>query len=468
MARIWETTLNTLLAVLVLTSLALSSIIWFPPEQWKTARLAEPQVNSGPVAGGGTMPDILRPERIYLQTKGNKVALLSPGSPEYSQLWRSVRDVLSDIRPAMLSAQVTEGEAVPGEAVQGEAVQGDSITLVLPLAQELRDWADYWGWGSLGVLNPRSMVDRLTLFLGPKPALSLTGPTGREYRIGPLPEREQKRLQDIVARMDVGLFARYRPLKLPKDSPTRIQTGILVPEVTTMKSARIELRKPDQNMEEARYFPDLSVVRKIDERDAQSFTDGQRLLKFSKSGVLEFWSVPPPGFPPDLARARNATKDWVDTHGGWPHELVLTRFRQQTGKSTMVFEIRSNGPFPVESADGAAQVEVVSADRNDPVGDRVTRFRRFPDITAIVFMEAVPAVPLISPEQALQTAAQELPDVMQDLVRELHLAYLVESSGRELELGWSLEPVWVIQMGDLPVYVPADPRSGKKPRVALL
>lgn len=452
MKRAREFVLNGLLAVLVLLSLVLSSFIWFPPDQWRNTHPSEPRLNPTPISGEGSMPDIFRPERIYVRTKENQVAMFGAGSEDYRHVWNDVRWFLSSIHMGGLPPLLTDAE--PHAT--------GSITLVLPVALELREWADYWGWSVSGLLNPRTSVDQVTLYVGETPWMSLTGPTGWEYRVGPLPEKDAKQLQEVIGKVAPELFVKSRPLTLPKDTTLQVLPGVLVPDVSTMKLAEVSFRKPDQNAEEARYFPDLSVVRKIDERDAQSFTDGQRLLKLNKNGILEFWSVPAPGAPPELNRAMGAAKEFVDAHGGWPQDLVLSRYRQQPGKgTTLIFELRKAGPFPVESVDGAAWVEVVTGDRNDPGTDRISRFRRFPDITSIKF--SGPAISIISPEQALKNAQKSLPQIMQDFIREIHLAYLISATSQDLEQAWSLEPVWVIEVGENPVYVSALINSTKMP-----
>ncbi|MFO7274849.1 MAG: hypothetical protein DIU55_008275, partial [Bacillota bacterium] len=62
--RAREALLNLLLAVLVLTSVALSVRIWYPEPLFGDADAAEPSLQQQPVPAVREMPEIFRPERI--------------------------------------------------------------------------------------------------------------------------------------------------------------------------------------------------------------------------------------------------------------------------------------------------------------------------------------------------------------------------------------------------------------------
>jgi hypothetical protein len=140
--------------------------------------------------------------------------------------------------------------------------------------------------------------------------------------------------------------------------------------------------------------------------------------------------------------------------------LVIGSYVQEPGKTTLVFEQRSQGPFPVESARGALTIQV-AADRADPAADRILSLRRLPDLVP-AFDQSMQ--PIIKPEQAIQTAAEEFASIFfLESLREVHLAYLIVPEGGTGNAGWVLEPVWVLQAGEERVYVAAVAQSPMKP-----
>jgi hypothetical protein len=455
MIRIREFILNGLLAVLVAASIALSAQVWFPPEQVGLTGAREPRIQLPPPVGEGQMPDLYRPERILVQrgskeSKENKeIALLPLGSPDYARVWRLTQGILTGLRAL----------AAPTEIDEPDVADSEVVTLVLPLSLTLTEWADRWHWNTFGPRNPNMKIDRVYYRLGQTPAIDLSGPTGQFYRLGGMSASDQKLLMDQIKAVEPGLFRKYRPL-VTKDLSPRVIKGLLVPDVQEAPRGRATSRRPDPKWEEIRYFPDLSVVRQIDEKDAQSFTDGQRLLRLGSSGLLEYRTADMAGSAPELSRAEKATKDWVDARGGWLQDLVLGWYVQEPGKTTLGFEFRTVGPFPVESAGGAMVVQVAS-DRAATAADRIISLRRFPEL-APVFEPG--NRPLITPEQAVQVAAEEFPGAMIfEAVREIHLAYLVQPAGRTGESGWVLEPAWVIQAAEERLYVPAFVQSQVPP-----
>lgn len=124
----------------------------------------------------------------------------------------------------------------------------------------------------------------------------------------------------------------------------------------------------------------------------------------------------------------------------------------------MVFEVRGRGPgpYPVESNQGALQVEV-TADRSDLAAQRVVYLKRLPEFWATFDEDTL--IRIISAEEAVRLAIDQYPrHLIFDVVRDMHLAYHVK-----LGQGWVLEPVWVLQVGEARLYVPALPDAGARP-----
>jgi hypothetical protein len=415
------------------------------------------------------MPDVFRPERIYVRPQNGPIALLPAGSVPYKRVWREMQD-------SLMGAYVATTNGRPEEELDQDAA--DTITLVMPLSLTVEQWAEYWKWDTAGLRNFSQKIDRLTLVMGKTTAIQLSGPTGATLRLGSLTQLDLKSMKETVAGLEPDLFAKYRPLSLP-DSTLRISPGLLVPDVVEMPVATLTVKKPDYNLEVARYFPDLSVLRQMDEKDARNFTDGQRLLRITEGGQIDYLIAHTPGIAPELPRAQAAAKEWVGTHGGWPQDLVMNWYMHQPGKTILVFDLRMDGPFPVESvgnwgseedsaspqSGGALRLEITThREPGEEPYSTITKYRRFPELTPEFGRGRRP---VMAAERALQrVASQFAPQLLFEEVREMHLAYLVRHLAKIENESWVLEPVWVIQVGDERIYTPASTTSDLAPFVA--
>lgn len=470
MERLKEIAMNSLLVLMVALSVGLSARVWFPAEPVSQTRVQGPSIQAAPpTSQEGIMPDVFRPERIYVRPKDGTIALLPAGSVPYKRLWRGLQDTLGGMTAVTANGRMEE------EPDQ-EAVA--TITLVMPLSLTVEQWAEYWKWDTSGLRNFTQKVDRLTLVIGKNAVIQLSGPTGATLRLGFLADVDLKNLNEIVAGLEPDLFSKYRPLTLP-ESTLRISPGLLVPDVAEMPVATLNVKKPDYNLEVARYFPDLSVLRQMDEKEARNFTDGQRLLRITEGGQIDYLIAHTPGIAPELPRARATAKDWVGSHGGWPQDLVMNWYMHQPGITILMFDLRMDGPFPVESvgtwgsqddsssprSGGAVRLEItMNRDPGEEPYSTVTKYRRFPELTPVFGRGRRP---VISAERALQqVASQFAPQLLFEEVREMHLAYLVRHIAKVGTETWALEPVWVIQVGDERIYTPASTTSDLAPFVA--
>ncbi|HWI63863.1 MAG TPA: hypothetical protein VNT75_18670 [Symbiobacteriaceae bacterium] len=457
MQQVKEITLNGLLAVLVVLSIVLSYRVWFPSDQGALWQTKEAQVQSSPPpADLVATPKLHRPERIYVHKAEGMMALLPAGSDAYEDVLEGVDRVLTGLQPMT-------GLVPPEEEVDRN---GDAITLVLPIPLMLDQWAQLWKWQAGGLTNFSLKVDRLTIYLAKTPMIYFSGATGPVYRVGPLAPVDQKLLQGLVAAVEPSRFQKYRPL-VWKETTAKVAAGLVVPDVTDMPEGTLTLKRPDPVVEQARYFPDLSVVRHIEEKDAISYTDGQRWLRLTAGGQTEFATVAQ-GAPPDMKQSLGAADPWVLTHGGWLQDLVLTDWVQQPVRSSLVFNLRlDGGAYPVESAGpsdstpGAMRLEL-TINRDQVV--TVTQFRRYPEFTLQFGRRG--RIPVMAPEKALQIAAAEHLSILmfEGEVREMHLAYLLWQ--RDKLSTWRLEPVWVINIGEKRIYVPAAPLTDMKSFIA--
>lgn len=435
MVTVKDHILNGLLTILVASSVALSAQVWFPSGPQGLPGAKEAQVQSPPPEVDRRMPDVFRPERIVVTRTDGQQAVFQSGTVLHGSLWRLTEGLLSDIRPGYTPPRSDEAET--------EAAESESVTLFLPVPLRLVEWADQWRWSLFGLTNQLSHIDRVTFVLGKGAGIYLSGPDGVTHQMGPFATTDQRILQEWIKELDAGLFGKHRPLDT-KNLSVRLQPGLTVRELVGMPMATVRARKPDQTAEVTRFFPDMSVVRQIDEQDAKSFTDGQRLLRFTTAGVVEFKTVYPTGVTPEFSRGLQVAQEWVATHGGWPQEVILERFTQEPGTLSLRFELRTSGPFPVETGTGALVVDLTA--------DRVSYLRRFPEFTELVFTREQRMV--ITPEEALRAAAEQAPLALLNEVRDLYPAYLLHQ-GRQGEPEWALEPVWVIRAGSAKLFVSA-------------
>lgn len=439
-----ERLLDGLVFLFVIISILLSSRIWFPADPGIRAAAKEARVEAQPAGVDRRMPDLFRPERILVKRRDGAVAVLQMGTGPYNQAWALSQSVLTRLRPAVTLAASPESDE--------EAVQTDAITLLLPAPLRLSEWSEHWNWNSFGFSNLALRMDRVTFETGKRQGVYMAGPLAGAYRASPLTESEIEAVSGLVNAMDKSLFFSPRRLNIG-DLSVRALRDVWVPNAQTMPLGGVRPQKPIQTVEEARFFPDLSVVREIQEQGATSFTDGQRLLRLAGDGILEYRTADIRGYAPELFRGIAYLQEWVAQHGGWPQDLVLTRFAQDSGKARFQFDLRMQGPYPVETVGGALLIDLISV-------DRVTYLKRFPDFVSVTFTKA--QVSIISPEEALKSAIDPVPAFLFEPIRHVEPVFLLQLQGVTGQFEWSLEPAWLFLVGDGRVYVPARSDLGKR------
>lgn len=449
--RTWkDRALDGLLVMLVITSIVLSLQAWYPADELFSSVALVPSVKPQPPVSEQQMPDILRPEMILVRKTDNSIASLHTGSVQYKQIWSQISPSLTGLR--------LDGGVFPVERVPDRLLEGEWIELRLPTALMLSQWADHWLWHTPTLQNGSIRVDRITFYLGQPGAIYLSGPVGMSLYLTELPDERRAELLQVVQTLDSSLFVQHRALEAVDTATAWTQPGLLVPVVTEMQVAQIRVAAPNQQDEEARYFPDLSVVRQIDEKDARSLTDGQRLLRLIDTGLLEYRTADPSGAStaPSMDRALQLAQEWVSSRGGWPQEIVLRQFIQEPGRARLLFDLRSGGPYPVESVGAAFEIHASA--------QRVIYFSRYPAFVELRFERE--QQPIITPEAAVARAADQIPMLTSEPIRSMHLAYVARPQTGKDPQPWVLEPTWVIQAGEGRIYVPA--AVGKEKRAPQL
>lgn len=437
--RTWKDTVqDALLGLLVISSLLLSFRVWYSPHQSLTPAGAEPSVKPSPAAVEGQMPDVFRPERVRMRMEGNSIAVLHPGMPVYDQVLPVIQEALTHMR--------AYAGAFPVEGVPDRLAEGPWIDLRMPTALTLNEWAAHWPLMPAMPRNGSAHVDRVTLYLGEPGAVYVDGPLGITMYLADLPEANRLALERLMTEtVPPEYFVAHRSLDTT-DLAVRVEPDLLVSTAESLPAGRAQVTRPDLYDAEARFFPDLSVIRQIDERTASSLTDGQRLLRISATGILEYRTANPAaaGHAPTLQGALSLTETWVQERGGWPQDLVLRRHTILGDKVRLEFDLCTGDPYPVESEGAAIEVQLTD--------QRLVYFSRYPTFTALHFLEDE-ALQLISPEEAIARLLAEKPSLGDLTIRSVYLAYVAvpDSGGGD----WPLEPHWVIQAGETRHYVPA-------------
>jgi regulatory protein YycH of two-component signal transduction system YycFG len=437
MERSKDIGLNVLLALVVVVSILLSGRVWFPPDPGFAERPPEAQVQSTAPVLIDRMPDVFRPERLYVRLRTGLVAMVVGDTTTYKAIWPRMKALLLGMHPDQSPVMVDEPDWT----------DGDTLQIIFPFALSVGEWADQWSWDTTNLRNHMVKMDRMIIHLGKSPAIYMTGLEGKFYKVTTLGPPDVKTITETIGEVAVDQYQKYHPLN-SKELSVRTQGVVDVLELKEVPLVKVSTRRPDSNVEVVRYFPDLSVVRQVDEKEAKSFTDGQRFLRFAANGEVEYRTATTSAGAPDLTRALDVAQDWMNSHGGWPQNLVLSRVETLARTTRLEFAYRVPGPFPVEVETGAFSLSLN--------GDRVADMKRSADFSLDV-TEAQQKV--ITPEQAVQLGVQGLPQLFQsESIRDVHMSYRMQATTK----GWSVEPCWVIQVGTTRVYVPAT-ISDKRP-----
>jgi hypothetical protein len=424
-----ETFLDGVLATMVIISLLLSAKLWFPTTGSEATGAERTSIQEIPPSSYAAMPVIHRPDRILVRRGDGKMALFMTSSTSYEALRLLVGRIINDLKDPVWV------ENPP------KLADGSFISLYLPFPLSFDEIAEEWAWDALSGQGNGFRVDQITVTLGEGGQTWLLGPTSGGYRLDGMAQADRQELVAALAELKEGELKPYRLLKGVEGVTFR--NPIWVPDEDRIPEMSAVVVNPDRALEEARFFPDLSVVRQIDEQGAVSLTDGQRLLRLSDEGILDF----------SLAQATRETgtpvgqmeiiRRWVAENGGWPRDIVLTRVATQNGRTLYQFELRLVGPYPVESNGGALQLQLT--------GNQVLSFRRYPNVPGM--RPGHGEVNIRTPEQALELAAQEMPLLRLNPIRDAYLSYQLEP-GNAAE-PWRVEPTWVFRMGESRVLVPA-------------
>lgn len=424
-----ETVWDSVLAVMVIISLVLSAKLWFPIAGNESAEGKGTSIQEIPPSSYAAMPVIHRPERILVRRPDGRMALFMTSSTTYEGLRLLVGRIINDLQDPVWVAD----PPMPAD--------GAFITLYMPFPLTFEEIADEWAWDALKGRGMGFKVDQITVYLNEGGPTWLSGPAVGGYRLDGMAPADR---QELIAAVNGLKETELRPYRLLNNVADVTYRGpVWVPDAQGMQELSAVVTTPARAELEARFFPDLSVVRQIDEQGAVSLTDGQRLLRISDEGILDL----------NLAQGSRDTgipvgqmeviRRWVEENGGWPRDVVQTRVTNEGGRSIYQFELRLVASYPVESSGGALKLELT--------GNQVLKFRRYPDVAGI--RPGPNQASIRTAEEALQMAAREQPLLSLTPIRDAYLSYQLEP-GDALH-SWVVEPTWVFRMGEARVLVSA-------------
>lgn len=424
-----ETIWDSVLATMVLISLFLSAKLWFPATGTDGIEAKGTSIQEIPPSPYAAMPVIHRPERILVRRPDGQMALFMTSSASYEAFRLLVGRIINDLKdPVWVGDPPTPAD-------------GTFITLHMPYPLSFDEIADEWAWDALSRRGDGFRVDQITIYLNEGGSTWLLGPTAGGYRLDGMAAADR---QELVAAVAGLKETELRPYRLLKNVTGVAQRGpVWVPDVSGMQELSAVVTTPARAEVEARFFPDLSVVRQIDEQGAVSLTDGQRLLRISDEGILDFSLAEGSRESGTPVAQMEIIRRWVEENGGWPRDVVQTRTVTQGGRTVYQFELRLVASYPVESNGGALQIQLT--------GNQILTFRRYPDVAGI--RPGPNQLSISTPEEALQVAARQQPLVSLSPIRDAYLSYLLEPG--DATHPWVVEPTWVFRMGEARVFVRA-------------
>lgn len=376
--RRWDWVWDALLALQVALGVALSgALLWRSPaavqrsEGWRVA----------PAPAGPRMaPEVDGPLSLWVHAGGEKYLWAPPGQPLHSLIWARLRRALAAAGAPLYAAPGGPGAAPP------------ALVADLPARLAAAQWLALWGWRSDAAGNVARTVqaawtelpvDRIWVTLDPPGALVLQGPEGQVAFA--LSEAERLGLQALLQAALVDVHPDSRPLSQPlpagtgpgqaagagdsaggareaggkaggagggaAPAPGEGSAGTvaapgaggltLVPAQPLAPLVGVMPEHPDSHQVQAlvaQFFPDVTVVRQIQEQEATVYTDGHRALRLYQSGALEFNQPQDPGdMAPDLPGAVRAVREFLGPRGLLPPGGVLTGFWQGGGEAHLTF-----------------------------------------------------------------------------------------------------------------------------------
>lgn len=407
----WST---AFLAVLVSVSLVLSGLLWFSPDGRLSASRPGLKVQ---VRDLPNPMQLMTPRQIVAHLGRDAHVLLLPGTALYDQAWSAARQVLGHVE--------TAGDVSPSAEELETFHREQGLELTFEAAAPLGDWL--WVWRGAAGIQMWPPTRHILLVLGRSPQVLLQVDGENRWARAPLTAGADGVLEAL---RQVASAPPSPAVALPaKVGVFDVAPGLFVPaEGLPVTEAHLipDPLKPDVLARSL--FPDMSVVRRIKERDgADIYTDGAKWLRVYASGQSEY-SAPASDSSGTvgLSEALGTVIEFVTLHGGWLLGSTLTEAGQEGGQYRIGFGLRFNG-LPLVQSERPLQLTVTR--------HGVIAYRR-----GLMAPQGPPSPPspAISAVHALEVLSAGKPST-QGTVVDMYLGY-VRAPGN------ALKPAWVVDL----------------------
>ncbi|MDI3533922.1 MAG: hypothetical protein PWQ82_287 [Thermosediminibacterales bacterium] len=431
---------TVILICLVFLSMFFTSKIWFRlPFSWKNAGMP---AHTADINTKVDILNIVSPSKIVVHFKGNQKTVVYPTRDFYGDLWKEGQLAL---RTFIENIKTSDPERFK-DSSDTYVYDQPRIDYVFHLQLGIDFWQEALSQETYkGASKP--VIKGVTL-LAEKDSAIITDNKGKHYSI-PM-EGLNRRLEGLLNDLKKSNPPEYTRFSYSKTS-IPINQDIYVPvNPMAIKGAvtNSEVIEPDKLAR--RFFSDMSVVRKIEEKDgATIYTDGISGLRIYPDGAVEYnhTITGKDTSENSIFRSLSTAVRFITQHGGWPMETYLDKINtvsiQDKRGYTFVFSSRLRG-MPIVTDENVIEVSVSQ-------GKVKNYFRSvvYP-ATANVLEEK-----MISAQEALEQVLINfnyligLENEQDKKIEDIFMAYYKTKEDQ------TLKPVWIVKISNFIVYVDA-------------
>jgi len=320
-----DSVLGWILFLLVGISLFLSYNIWvkIPVDNSSVSQL---------FAGKSVeLASVISPEKIVVHPENTYHTLLKQSSPFYERIWSFSRKALASLwsESSLASAQITDDFFAMKKGIE--------VVFPVPLPTTfLKQF--------LNINTGRDFLENSTIssfYLVEDGTVNayLRDTSGAFYKIN----KSQNSTELLELLKDLVNAKAPRYANLPQKSANLNVSGGVYVSLTSYRLPTYFMKQEQvlSDRTAAKFFPDFSVTRKIEEKDgAVIYTDGQRGLRVYPNGALEY-NAPGKGdskTAPNFYEALNTAVDFVNARGGWPESAYLSDYNIANENGSKIYK----------------------------------------------------------------------------------------------------------------------------------
>lgn len=325
---------NLVLGFLVILSIGLSIRIWLGTAQPRISYSESAVYHAiSNVGERHYLSEMLMPNRIIVHLGNDRHTLFLPGFSGYERMWSVATKSLGEIDPVRLASPSLR-PAQMGAIGALRKLTGVELVLspTVPFGVWLEAMSIVPASASPDRGNPtmelgmgQLRVDRIAVFWdGDLKGFVRQANTGEYFELA---FKSSTRKPEEIVELSSSVIPGY--VELTEADGVPVRDGIFVPKRAPYIAAvevKPQMVEPDRIA--AEFFPDLTVIRRVEERDGCTvFTDGRGWLRVFGDGSLEFThserletSVADMG----VLKALSSAVEFIRFHGGWPDGAYLS------------------------------------------------------------------------------------------------------------------------------------------------